>query len=113
MSERTVISCDVEGCKRDQAAVNHWFCCWIQGKTYHACPSADAPRKKGRKHACGAEHETVFHNRWLTSGSLDMEMHPEPENRPVGLKPEDLGCPAVVAENVAVEVLDDVPPMPE
>jgi hypothetical protein len=42
-----------------------------------------------------------------------MEMHPEPENRPVGLKPEDLGCPAAVAEHVTVEVVDDVPAMPE
>jgi hypothetical protein len=40
-----------------------------------------------------------------------MEMHPEPESRPVGLTAESMGCPAAVV--VKVEAIDDVPAMPE
>ena len=111
MSERTVISCDV--CKRDQATVNHWWCVWVEKGIYHACSTKDRPSRKRAKHACGNDHETVLHNRWLTTGSLEIEMHPEPAARPVGLKQEDLGCPAAVVEQVTVEAVDDVPPMPE
>lgn len=113
MSIRTVISCDVEGCGRDQGIINHWFAVWVEKEAYHSCQAAKAPKhKKGLKHACSADHETRLHDRWLTAGNLSMVMHPEPKTRPVGLKPEDMGCPAVTAELVTVEITNDMPPMP-
>lgn len=114
MSTRTVISCDVEGCGRDQGANNHWFAVWVEKGVYCVCSVAKAPKnKKGLKHACSADHETRFHDRWLSTGNLLMQMHPEPKTRPVGLKAENLGCPTGIAESMMVEQIDDLPPWPK
>lgn len=88
MAIRQVISCDV--CGRDQGAVNHWWCVWVEKGVFHSCSVVKAPKRKVH-HACGNEHETVLHHRWLTTGRLEMEMHPEPKEKPVGLTEEDLG----------------------
>ena len=92
MGIRRVISCDV--CNRDQAACNHWWCVWVEENIFHSCAVADKPKSKRIKYAytCGAEHEGVLHNRWLTTGSLEIEMHPELKEKPVGLTEESLGC---------------------
>lgn len=109
MSTRTVISCDVEGCSRDQGANNHWFAIWVEKGVYSACKAAKAPKnKKGLKHACSAGHETCLHDRWLTTGNLSMTMHPEPKTRPVGLKAENMGCPTSIAEAIMLADYEDM-----
>lgn len=90
MGIRTVISCDV--CKKDQGEANHWFVTWVSRGVYHSC-SIKKQRKgtEGDKYACGTNCETALHNRWMTTGNLDLEMHVSSRARPVGLKVDDNG----------------------
>jgi hypothetical protein len=93
----TTIKCDVCGIRKQQA--NHWYRVAVQGKKFLSS-SLDAEPKpwKGEKQACGPGHAQTLYQRFLSTGTLEMEMHPQAE-KPEGLGNEDQD--EVQAENAA------------
>jgi hypothetical protein len=78
------IVCDV--CGVEKQSVNHWWFVRVEGKTFRAGPLT-AKRTPGpnENHACGSGHAATLFQRFLGTGKLDKEMHPDSGVRPVGL----------------------------
>jgi hypothetical protein len=71
------IQCDICGIAKQ--STNHWYRMAIVDGMFVSTPLKDGQRPmKGEKHACGAAHAGAFYLRYLTTGNLEMEMHPEP-----------------------------------
>jgi hypothetical protein len=78
------IECDV--CGIEKKSVNHWWWLRLEGKKFVSGSLASQKiAGKEDRHACGSDHAGVLYQRFLGTGKLDKEMHPEPASRPVGL----------------------------
>lgn len=76
MIEQT-IRCDVCGIEKRRS--NHWFRATVQNGVYRSGPYREGQKPwVDEKHVCGPGHADTLHNRFVTTGRLDMEMHPEP-----------------------------------
>ena len=76
MAIETTIRCDV--CRVQKQRSNHWYRVAIQGKKF-VSSSLDAEPKpwKGEKQVCGPGHAQTLFQRFLSTGTLEMEMHPQ------------------------------------
>lgn len=86
MMIRQQVSCDV--CKVDKKGVNHWFAVWVVDGIFRC--GEITPERVAVSHVCGIEHATILFHRFLSTGVLDMEKHPDTASRPVGLTEEVL-----------------------
>lgn len=76
MAIKQVISCDVEGCNKVKAEVNHWFKVWISsGEFITSSKFPNVQVLDGVKDVCGAEHAMTLYSRFLSYGTL--ELHQE------------------------------------
>ena len=78
------IICDI--CGIEKQSVNHWWWVRLEGKAFKV---GSLGKKKvpspNDHHACGSGHAVTLFQRFLTTGTLEMERHPQIE------KPEGLG----------------------
>ena len=83
------IVCDICGIEKQSA--NHWWWVRLDGKTFRAgsLKTQRAPSPKDQ-HACGSNHAGTLFQRFLSTGTLEMEMHPQAE-KTEGLGNENQG----------------------
>ena len=72
------IICDVCGIEKQSA--NHWWFVRVEGKVFKAgsLGKQKIPSPSDH-HACGSGHAVTLFQRFLSTGTLEMEMHPQAE----------------------------------
>lgn len=80
----TIVKCDVCGIEKRQA--NHWYRVAVQGRKF-VSSGFEAKQEPWReqKEVCGPGHAQTLFQRFLSTGTLEMEIHPQAK------KPEGLG----------------------
>ena len=76
MAIETTIKCDVCGIRKQQA--NHWYRVAVQGKKFMSSSLDASPKPwNGEKQVCGPGHAQTLFQRFLSTATLEMEMHPD------------------------------------
>ena len=89
MAIETTIKCDVCGIRKQQA--NHWYRVAVQGKKFMSSSLDASPKPwNGEKQVCGPGHAQTLFQRFLSTATLEMEMHPQAE-KTEGLGNENQG----------------------
>ena len=82
MAIETTIKCDVCGIRKQQA--NHWYRVAVQGKKFMSSSLDASPKPwNGEKQVCGPGHAQTLFQRFLSTATLEMEMHPQAEKTEV------------------------------
>ena len=78
------IECDV--CSIEKKSVNHWWWVRLDGSRF-VSGSLKTQKVAGAedRHACGSDHAGILYQRFMATGKLDKEMHPETQAKPIGL----------------------------
>jgi hypothetical protein len=85
---RNVVCCDA--CGADKKDTNHWWASWIDKKSgeFRSAKLSEKTMNNRYRHACGSVCNGKFHQRWMATGTLEMEK-PVPinavPNRPMAL----------------------------
>lgn len=83
MAIEATVKCDVCGLKKERA--NHWYRVAIIGRRFQSSSVDAAPKPwKDEKHACGPGHAQTLFDRFLSTGTLEMEKPTQVEE----IKPE-------------------------
>ena len=78
MAIATSVKCDVCGIEKRQA--NHWYRVAVQGRKFVSSGfEAKQEPWRDQKEVCGPGHAQTLFQRFLSTGTLEMEMHPQPE----------------------------------
>ena len=71
-----VIECDV--CRVKKQKANHWYRIAVVGNRFQSSSLDAGPKPwKDEKHVCGPGHAQTLFDRFLTTGTLEMEKHGE------------------------------------
>ena len=101
MAVHSQVTCDV--CNITKQETNHWFRAAVYNSVFRSGPYREGKNPwADEKHACGAGCADALHHRFVTTGKLDKEMHPDTKDRPVGLTEAGLlgKKPAIETEEV-------------
>ena len=85
---RNVVCCDV--CGAEKGATNHWWASWIDRESGEFCSAklSEKTMNNRNSHACGSVCNGKFHQRWMATGTLEMEKPVQinaVQNRPIAL----------------------------
>jgi hypothetical protein len=85
---RNVVCCDV--CGAEKRDTNHWWASWIDKKSgeFRSARLTEKTTNNGYHHACGSVCNGKLHQRWMASGTLEMEKPVQinaAQDRPIAL----------------------------